>query len=346
MTKKIKDPETPPELKKRVLFTPHRITLITMWLFTTISLVVMLFSGVRNTYQFYSERYTLHVGYVLALFWYLIRTGSSVKQLPDLSPLLLPKLKIGKLIPVIIIALLLISEFYDQGIVRPLLMVSTIWILIDWRREIDLSPILIGIVLTAIAFLGGLPAWQNQFVGQTVFIGLLVFIMPMFVAGGLLHKRTGLGGCQLYLRQYSKALWSFLLGCLLFVPFGLLNAAAGSGAGITWVTHWWLPFSLPWFSGIAEEAWYRLLLVTLCYFMLRPAFNKIPTIAIVFSVLFCGIVFGLGHGGNLMDRFLTTGLLYGFPMAVIYVRRNWEYAVGAHYMINFIPWIMVFLDTA
>jgi len=224
-------------------------------------------------------------------------------------------------------------------------MLATIWIMVVWRREIELSSILIGLVITAIAFLGGLPFWQKQFVGQTVFIELLVFIMPMFVAGDLLHKRTGLGGSQLYLRQYGKAMWSFLLGCLLFVPFGLLNAATGSpGSGITWVTHWWLPFSLPWFSGIAEETWYRLLLVTLCYFMLRPAFNKVPAIAIVFSVLFSGIIFGLWHGGNLMDRFLTTGLLYGLPMAVTYARRDWEHAVGAHYMINFIPWIMVFLE--
>ena len=33
----------------------------------------MLFNGVRNTDQFRAERYTLHVVYVLALFWYLIR---------------------------------------------------------------------------------------------------------------------------------------------------------------------------------------------------------------------------------------------------------------------------------
>jgi hypothetical protein len=346
MTQKSKDPEASPELKKRVLFTPHRIALITMWLFITVSLIVMLFSGVRNTDQFRTERYILQVAYVLALFWYLIRTGSSVKQLPDLSPIILPKLRIGKLIPVIVIGLLLVAEFFAQGIVFLLLMLASIWILVVWRHEIELAPIFIGLVITAVALLGGLPFWLNQFVGQKIFIRLLVFIMPMFVAGNLLHKRTGLGGSQLYFKQYGKAMWSFLMGCLLFVPFGLLNAATGSpGSGITWVTHWWLPFSLPWFSGIAEETWYRLLLVTLCYFILRSAFNKIPAIAIVFSVLFSGIIFGLWHGGNLMDRFLTTGLLYGLPMAVTYAKRDWEHAVGAHYTINFVPWIMVFLAT-
>ena len=248
---------TPPELNKSVLFTPHSIALITMWLLTTVSLVVMLFNGVRNTDQFRAERYTLHVAYVLALFWYLIRTGPSVKQLPDLSPLLLPKLRIGKLVPVIVIALLLVIEFLGGDIVLLLLMPATIWILIVWRREIGLSPILIGLAVATIAFLGGLPFWQNQFIGKAGFVGLLVFVMPMFVAGGLLFKRTGLGGSQLYARQYSKAVWSLLSSCLLFVPFGLLNAATGSpGPGFTWVTHWWIPLSLPWFSGIVEEVWY------------------------------------------------------------------------------------------
>ena len=32
-------------------------------------------------------------------------------------------------------------------------------------------------------------------------------------------------------------------------------------------------------------------------------------VAVTLSVLFCGIVFGLGHGGTLEDRFLVTGLL-------------------------------------
>ena len=98
------------------------------------------------------------------------------------------------------------------------------------------------------------------------------------------------------------------------------------------------------FSGIVEEAWYRLFMVTLCYFLLRPAFNRVPALAIVFSTLFSAIVFGLGHGGDLIHRFLNIGLLYGLPMAVVYVRRDWEHAIGAHYMINLIEWIMAFLE--
>ena len=67
--------------RMRNMYSPHNIVFFTMWIITIVSLVVMLFNGVRSTFQFYLGRNILHVGYILALFWYLIRTGSSNKQL-------------------------------------------------------------------------------------------------------------------------------------------------------------------------------------------------------------------------------------------------------------------------
>ncbi|NIV33411.1 MAG: CPBP family intramembrane metalloprotease [Anaerolineae bacterium] len=178
------------------------------------------------------------------------------------------------------------------------------------------------------------------------FFAFLVFVIPMFVAGGLLSKRTGLRGSQLYAGRYKKAVASFLWGCLLFVPLGLTNAAAGSPSfPMTWVNRWWIPLSQPWFSGIVEEAWWRLFTVSLCYFLLRPAFRKRPAIPLVCAMLFSAIIFGLGHAGTFQERLLMTGLLYGLPLSVTFARRDWEHAVGAHYMINMIPTLMVFLET-
>lgn len=337
--------ETPPESVKRALFAPHLIVLIVMWLFTTVTVVIWILRGARESGQYNNECNLLQVAYILALFWYLIRTGPSVKQLPELKPLLLSRWSIGKWIPVFVIVLLLWSEFADQGILLLLLMPASLWILVVWRREIGLVPILAGLAVTTIAFLGGLPMVQNQMLGSVIFFGLLLFVTPMLVAGGLLYQHTGLGGSPLSSGQVRKALKSFLVGCLLFIPFGLLDAATGSSRGLTWVTHWWMPISLPLFSGISEEVWYRLFLVTLCYYLLRPAFKETPVVAVTLSVLFSGIVFGLGHGGTLEDRFLITGLLYGVPLAVLYVRRDWEHAAGAHYMINMVSWVMAFLET-
>jgi hypothetical protein len=80
----------------------------------------------------------------------------------------------------------------------------------------------------------------------------------------------------------------------------------------------------------------------LCFFLLRPVFRTRPALAVGATVLICGITFGLIHGRTL-ERFLTTGLLYGVPMATVFARRDFEHAVGAHYMTNMPSWVVAFL---
>ncbi|UCD36953.1 MAG: CPBP family intramembrane metalloprotease [Fidelibacterota bacterium] len=339
--------ESSPESHQPSWFEPHRIALIIIWLLVTGVLVVLLAQGVRQTDQFGTLRSLLQAAYVLALLWYLARTGPPIHQLDELPSRVLPRWKYGVWVPVAGIALLLVLVALSDDamfLLLLLLMIATLWILVAWRREIRMRPLYQGLAAAVVAYLGGLPALKNGFIGMTTFYGLLVFVPLMYVAGGLLIQRTGLAGIQLLAGRYAGALRSFLWGCLLFVPLGLINAAEGSpGMDIPWVTHWWMPLSLPFFSGIAEEAWFRLLLVGLGYFLLRPAFRTHPAAAVLAAVLFSGIVFGLGHGRTL-DTFLTTGLLYGVPLAVVFARRDWEHAIGAHYMINMIPWAMVFLQ--
>jgi hypothetical protein len=315
---------------------------------TTAALVAMLLVGVRDTGRLRVARGVLQVAYVAALLWYLGRTGPPLSELPELKPVLLPDRSIGRWIPVAIVALLFVWTALsgDRAIIlRLLVMIAVVPILIAWRRGIRLRTAIVSLGVAAIALLGGLPFWVNGFVGSTTFVLMLAFTPLMFVAGGLLLQRTGLGDSPLHAGQYAKALGSLLWGCLLFVPLGVLNAASGApGGNLTWVDRWWMPLSLPWFSGITEEAWFRLYLVSLCYLLLRPAFSKRPALAVVSAVLFSAITFGLGHGPTL-EHFVYTGLLYGLPMAVVFARRDWEHAVGAHYMINMIPWVMVFLET-
>ena len=61
----------------------------------------------RETGRYVEVRYIVPAGYVAALIWYLIRSGPSLNQLPELQPLLFPRRRYGAWIPVLGIALLL-----------------------------------------------------------------------------------------------------------------------------------------------------------------------------------------------------------------------------------------------
>lgn len=330
------------------MFAPHRIALMIMWIVTTVALIIFLFQGLRNTDQFQLIRYLLQAGYVLTLLWFLWLNGPSVKQLPEIKPAIFPKKSIGKYIPaIIIVVLFVLTIISDDGhsIILLLLILATLWMLIIWWREIKLKMLIQGFVVGLMAFLAGYSFLSNNFASEQVVFVLPALVPLMYIAGCLMIKRTGLGGVKLLDGKVWNAIKSFLFGCLLFIPLGLINAADGSpGGNLEWVNQIWMPPVLPFFSGIAEETLYRLLLISLVFFLLRPAFPKQPAIAIIAVIIFSAIIFGLGHGRNL-DRFLTTGLLYGLPMAVIFVRRDWEHSVGAHYMVNMIPWLMAFLES-
>lgn len=337
---------TAPDFDPPSPLAPHRVVLIVLWLVTSVALVVLLAGGVRDTDRFGAVRHVLHAAYVVALLWHLARTGPSLRLLPEVPPFFLPRWRFGRWIPVLIVVLLFVmTAAADEGAdnLLLLLMLATIWMLIVWRREIRLRHFALGLAVAAVALLTGHPFYVQGFIAQTGFLLFLTFVPLMFTAAGPLLARTGVGASRLHEGRYGRALASFLWGCVLFVPLGLINAADGSpGAGFDWVDRAWMPVTLPFFSGLVEEVWHRLLLVTLCAFLLRPAFRSRPAVAVVAAVLFSAITFGLGHGRNL-DKFLTTGMLYGVPLAVVFVRRDWEHAVGAHYMINMIPWLAVFL---
>ena len=323
-----------------------RIALIVMWLATTSAMVLLLLQGVRRVDQFNVLHYVLPGMYTLVLVWYLWRTGQSMNTLPEIRSPIFPQRQLGRIIPAAIIALIFVLHFFfDLGVLLLVSIVAIVWIILAWWRNISVRLVITGFLLATIAFVGGYLYFKHGFISSTVFF-LLVILSPLnVIAGGLLIIKTGLNNFALLSGNYVKALKSFLWGCLLFVPLGLTNAASGSpGGDLKWLTSWWMPFSLPVYSGIVEEAWYRLLVISLCYFMLRPALRRYPQIAMMGAVFFSAITFGLGHGLSL-HNFLTTGLLYGLPMAVIFARRDWEHAVGTHYMVNFIPVAIVFLET-
>lgn len=335
-----------PAPRRQFWSTPHGILLTIMWLVSTVAMTIMLLLGVRDTNRYSESRHMLQAGYVAALLWYLVRSGPCISQLPQLRPLI-SGWRYGAWIPVWVIAILFtlrVVSDVGEDILMLLIIVATVWILVAWRRQIRFRSVVQSLALALIVYLIG-PLFINKgFISKSYLYLLLILVPPMYIAGGLLVDCTQLGGAQLSAKRYQTALLSLFWGCLLFVPLGLFNAADAS-PGLTGVNEWWMPVSFPWFSALVEETLFRLMIVSLCYFLLRPAFPRRAAVPIIIAVLFSAIIFGLGHGGTFLERLLGPGLLYGLPMAVVFARRDWEHAVGAHYMINMIPWLVVFLET-
>ena len=307
----------------------------------------MLMQGVRGTDRYITVRYTLHAVYVAALFWHLARTGPSVNQLPEINQRVTARWKFIAWLPVLGIALIFwLNLVSDDGrdLLIVLSVVASVVVLVVWLSDIRLGLVIQGITVAIFAYLTGLQFVKIGVLSESWNTIMSAFTLPFYIAGGLLFKRTGLGGMQLLSGKYRDALKSLLFGSLLFVPLGLINALGVPSVDTTSVREWWMPLWLPWWSGINEETWFRLYLVGLTYFLMRPAFRKYPNLVVIAAVLFSGITFGVGHDRT-VEGFLTTGLLYGVPFAAVFAKRDWEHTVGAHYMVNMIPWMMVFLET-
>jgi len=315
-----------------------------MWLVTTITTTVILINGQAGTIGSDAIRQMLHIIYVVALIWYLARTGPSFNQLPEGSVPVNLRSKIGAWLAALGVAIFFLLSFFSANDKGPLILLSLIAfvpILLTWGRDLSLRLVLQGFAVAIFAYLAG-SVWVNLGVlSESWNMILSAFTVPFYITGGLLLKRTGLGGLQLLNKGIGPAIKSVFVGCLLFVPLGLFNVLGDPMVDLSLIQEWWMPFYLPWWSGINEEAWYRLYLVGLVYFMLRPTFHKYPGLAVIAAVLFSGIVFGVGHGFT-PDNFWTTGILYGVPVAATFAKRDWEHAVGAHYMVNMIPALVAF----
>jgi len=322
---------------------PSRVGVVAMWLAATITLTTMLCLGVRKTGDYAAARYAVHYAYEAALVWHLAWRGPAISHLAEcpLGPSVNGRL--GRLAAAAAALLFCLTGLGDAGLFLLGVAVSVVAVLVVWRRQVTWRAAAFGVGVSALAFLaGGIPFWRHGFVQKPILVFMLAAVPPMFVAGGLLVARTGLGAIRLLDGRYGIALRSFIWGAVLFIPFGLSNAAGSVRPGLDWVNRWWQPLTLPLWSGIGEEVVYRTVAVCLSFALLRPSVAKSARLAVVAAVVFSAASFGLAHGRTLNVLFVT-GLGYGLPMAVIFARRDWEHAVGAHYMINMVPWVMAFL---
>lgn len=280
--------------------------------------------------------------YILFLIAHLARSHPQAAELPDFSAFAGFDFTYQRMLTGIIIlasgiflltGILLQNGWFIIFLSVPLAM----GMLVRYRRSITRRMIGIGFLI------GLVVALVETLLDSDLTMALL--IIPLAISGALLLNYTRLTQWHVLTGNWRQAVQSFARGCLLAVPPALLNLTLSQGAEeVTFnlqFKKWWQAFyALQ--PGIVEEVWARLFLTTLLYALLRPTREANPRQALTAAMGIATLLHGLAHfPQSLSDPFsaLFIALMYGIPLVLLYVKRDFEQAIAYHFFIDFIRFL-------
>jgi len=282
--------------------------------------------------------------FIVALIWVLARARPRAEDFPVITGAGKPLLSFGVRTLLILGAVLItfmIGLMIGTG-AGPVLVTGLVGLglTLAWRRSLDYRLLLTGVVVGLLSGLG-IALLGNSDLTWAIFNGLC--LPPSFIGGMLLLRRTGLSRSRGMEGGFVSGMRSFLWGCVLALPAALLNLLGNLQGGDTWVQHIWQPiYALV--PAFAEETWARLFLTTLCYAVLRPVSNQHPRRAVGVAILVGAFVHGFGHTGINPFGLVIGSLLYGFPTALLFIKKDFEHAVGYHFLIDLVRFIAALLN--
>jgi hypothetical protein len=285
----------------------------------------------------------LGTAYILILIWRFARSKPHATDLPDSTPIvkffpgyraMLWFITVLTLVLVALTSILLQDGWLTLLLSIPLSLV----IIITWRKRLN-RRLIIASIITVIAL-----ALVEQLLGSEMSSGLVVPIGSalMCLAGMLLLNHTRLTHIRLLDGEYLEAGKSFVWGCVLAVPPALLNTISMQLAQPSefdlLFDRWWEPlYALQ--PGLLEEIWARLFLTTLLYALLRPTSNERPQRALIWAMVIAAFFHGVAHyPGSITNPLegIYITLMYGIPLALLYVKRDLEQAIAYHFFVDLI----------
>ncbi len=286
--------------------------------------------------------------YILLLIWWLATIPPHAGEKPDFSPLVNLPRSYGIMLG--FISILAALAFVWAGILRnngwlmfPLSTVVAVAILMLLHKQIDRKVILAGSIIAAALFIVEF-IFQFRNPKGGIFNSLLLALLLAFqaAAGILLLNHSKLTKFQLYEGNIFKAIQSLGWGCMLAIPPALLNIASLTNSYLSasdrQFDQWWKAFyALQ--PGILEETWARLFLLTLFYALLRPTTLQKPQRALTAALVVSVLIHGLAHFPQSMSDPISVifgALMYGIPLGLIYIKRDFESAVAYHFFLDFI----------
>ncbi len=324
-----------------------RTLLVGLWLAASLGMIGQRWRDLSAVEPLGAIGFAAGLLYIPVLIWHLIRQTPAAADLPDLAPLVGPERSFRWMLWAIIGGALFLFGVaiiaHPALVVLALLTLGSLWLIVAWRQQVTARLIVTGAAISA-----GLIILQVA-VGKidAFLLGYLACLAPLFIAGVLLARQTGLSRSQLADGRYVAALRAFARGALLAVPPAQLNVFWGAQRGDAIDQGWKALAALT--PGVAEEIWARLALTTLLYALLRPTTNRRPSRAVAWAVLLAAMIHAQAHSPTqalLGPAFLMNtlnALLYGVPLGLLFVKRDLEHAVGYHFAVDFVRFLAAWL---
>ena len=156
-------------------------------------------------------------------------------------------------------------------------------------------------------------------------------------------SELGVGKSFVLNHDLGTAVRHFMCGMGIAIPWALGIVMLGAARSETWVRYWWHPL-IAIQPAISEEAWGRLLLVPLFYFLTRRVYKPRAafTAALVIIGYWLAFFHTVGSSGALFNT-LFTGTLYVLPVSYLCLYRDFETAIGFHFCIDFIKFLSAYI---
>jgi hypothetical protein len=281
--------------------------------------------------------------YCLVLIAWLIRVKPVTEEKPDVPALFAFPGGFGGMLALVlgvtVLAFILAAFVMGNGwMMATFSVLPAIAVLIGLRKEINRPILYCGLAVFAALVLVELLLQPD--LGNGLLLALMM--APQAMAGAILLRRSGLTRFHLLDGKVLNAGKSFLWGCLLAVPPALLNIAMLQRQYLSEFDlnfdRWWKAFyALQ--PGINEEVWGRLFLLTLFYALLRPVSQTKPGRALAAAVIISVFIHGMAHFPMSMSNPVSAvfaSVMYGIPLGLIFVKRDFESAVAYHFFIDFV----------
>ena len=221
-------------------------------------------------------------------------------------------------------------------------------VLVVLRLPLSRQEVVYALLLALVAGISGIGACWVDF-SPMIWSGLQVpLVLLSLLAGWSLVSHTGLsktgvGRSLLLEKGPASALGGFALGILVAMPWACGLVVMGAANEETWVQRWWQPL-VAIQPAIAEEAWGRMLLVPLLFLVFRPL-AQVRT-ALMAAVVIMAYWFAYLHtagGFAAVPATVIIGTLYILPISFLWLWRGLETAIGFHFWLDFVKFVVAYL---